>query len=61
MKNSSTTLQRDMAETQARKAIQKIKEWSKQNYPGLAAAARSRIIMECLIELTEEKKFLAAR
>ena len=61
MKNSTPSLQRDSAEIQARKAIQRIKQWSKQNYPGLATTARARLIMECLIEITEEKKFLAAR
>lgn len=60
MKNPSI-LQQDTAEMQAQKAIRKIKKWARDRYPGLASSRRARLILECLIELTEEQRLLAAR
>lgn len=56
MKNSNPTLRNE--EFHAKKAVQKIQSWIERKYPGLAASAKTKMIIECLIELTEEKKFL---
>ena len=59
MKNQIQTSRRETAELQAKNAIQKIHNWTEKNYPRLAAVTRSRLIIECLIEMAEERKYLA--
>ena len=60
MKNLTKTMHTECApELQASKAIQRIQKWVEEHYPRLASVAKSRLIIECLIELTEEKKLLA--
>lgn len=54
MKNPNQTLRKE--EFQAKKAIQQIQDWIEKKYPRLAASAKTRMIIECLIEITEEKK-----
>lgn len=49
------------AEKHAQKAILQIQKWVEKKYPSLAGAAKAKIIIECLIEVTEEKKFLSAQ
>jgi len=56
MKNPNPELRKE--DFQAKKAVQKIQSWIEKKYPGLAASAKTKMIIECLIELTEEKKFL---
>lgn len=60
MKNLNSFRQDLSGEKQAQIAILQIKKWVEQRYPRLAYAAKTKMIMECLIELTEEKNFLAA-
>jgi hypothetical protein len=60
MKNQITSVRHDAADLQAKKAIHQIQKWIEKKNPRLAAAAKTRLIIECLIELTEERKFLAA-
>lgn len=56
MKNPNQTLHKE--EFHAKKAVQQIQSWIEKKYPRLAASAKTQMIIECLIELTEEKKFL---
>ncbi len=48
-------------EFQAAKAIQQIQLWMEKKYPKLAASAKTKMVIECLIELTEERKLVAAQ
>jgi len=57
MKNPNQTLHSE--EFHAQKAVQQIQEWIEQKYPRLTANTKTRILVECLIELTEERKFQA--
>ena len=57
MKNPNQTLRKE--ESHAKKAVQQIQTWMEKKYPKLANSAKTKMIIECLIELTEEKKFLA--
>lgn len=57
MKDPNQTLRKE--EFQAKKAVQQIQTWMEKKYPRLANAAKTKMIIECLIELTEEKKFSA--
>lgn len=60
MKNQIPSLQHEAsAELQAKKAIQQIQKWIENRYPKLAATSKAQMIIECLIELTEERKFMA--
>ena len=60
MKNQTPSVQHGVsAELQAKKAIQQIQKWIEKKYPKLAAAAKTQMIVECLIELTEERRVLA--
>jgi hypothetical protein len=62
MKNPNQTLQHEgVAELQAKKAIQRIKQMVEDQYPVLPTVSKFKLILECLIEATEERKFLAAR
>ena len=62
MKNLSnrSSLKDSSADIQAKKAIQRIQKWVEKKYPLAATAFKTRLIVECLIELTEEKKYMAA-
>jgi hypothetical protein len=59
MKDQIQTTHREIAEVQAKKAIQRIFNWTEKKYPRLAEITRSRLIFECLIEMAEERKYLA--
>ena len=60
MKNQHQTLQKDSkSHVQAKKAIQNIQKWMDKRYPVMASITRSKLILECLIELNEEKQYLA--
>ncbi|HEY0355616.1 MAG TPA: hypothetical protein VGC29_05395 [Flavisolibacter sp.] len=59
MKNQTKSSRRETAELQAKKAINRIQNWTEKNYPRLAEITRSRLIIECLIEMAEERKYLA--
>ena len=62
MKKQSHTLQPEsFEEFQAKKAIQQIQLWIEKKHPRLAASAKTKMIIECLIELTEERKLIAAQ
>jgi hypothetical protein len=56
MKNPNQTLHNE--EFHAKKAVQQIQTWIEKKYPRLAASAKAKMIIECLIELTEERKVL---
>jgi hypothetical protein len=58
MKNPNQTFHKE--ESHAKKAAQQIQSWIEKKYPRLANSAKTKMIIECLIELSEEKKFLAA-
>jgi hypothetical protein len=61
MRNPNQNLQHEgVAELQAKKAIQKIKKMMEEKYPSMAAVSKTRLIIECLIEMKEEKKYLKA-
>lgn len=59
MKNPNQTFHKE--EFQAKKAVLQIQSWIEKKYPRLANSAKTRMIIECLIELSEEKKYLAAQ
>jgi hypothetical protein len=58
MKNPNQAFR--MEEFQAKKAVLQIQSWIERKYPRLANSAKTKMIIECLIELSEEKKFLTA-
>lgn len=60
MKDPIQTLRPEVAEEfHAKKAVQQIQSWIERKYPKLAASAKTKMIIECLIELTEERKLIA--
>lgn len=59
MKKQLSTLRTE--EFQAQKAVQQIQKWIEKKYPRLASSTKTKMIIECLIELTEERKFIAAQ
>ncbi|MGZ5190670.1 MAG: hypothetical protein ACXWCZ_06585 [Flavisolibacter sp.] len=60
MKNQHQTLQKDStSELRAKRAIQNIHKLMDKRYPVISSITRSQMIIECLIELNEEKRFLA--
>jgi hypothetical protein len=59
MKNYNSTLRKE--ESHAKKAVQQIQTWMEKRYPALAASVKTRMIVECLIELTVERKHIAAQ
>lgn len=62
MKNQIPSLRQDLsAERHAQKAVLQIQKWVEKKYPKLAASAKTKMIIECLIELTEERKFIGAQ
>jgi hypothetical protein len=58
MKNPNLIPHKD--EFHAKKAVVQIHNWIEHKYPRLKASTKTKMIIECLIELTEERKFLAA-
>lgn len=58
MKNPNHTPRRE--EFQAKKAVQQIQNWIENKYPRLTSSTKTKMIIECLIEITEERKFLAS-
>ena len=61
MKNPNQTQQHDsIAELQAKKAIERIKKMVEEKYPVMASVSKDRLIIECLIEVGEERRYLAA-
>ena len=51
MKNPNQTLQHEgVAELQAKKAIQRIKQMVEDQYPVLPTVSKFKLILECLIE-----------
>lgn len=58
MKNPNQTPRKE--EFHAKKAVQQIQSWIEKKYPRIASSAKTKMIIECLIELSEERKFLAA-
>ncbi len=61
MKNQLQEAPVATADVQAKKIIQKLQKWAEKKYPSLESVKRSRMIIECLIELAAEKKYLSAR
>ncbi|MGE5519725.1 MAG: hypothetical protein ACM3VS_07355 [Candidatus Dadabacteria bacterium] len=62
MKTPDQLLSKDpYAEQHAKTAIDKIQKWVEVRYPTLASVAKSRMIIECLIEIVEERKYIAAQ
>lgn len=60
MKNSISLLEHEgIARLKAHKAIQRIHKNIEDQYPNMAASARNRLIVECLIEMLAEKKYRA--
>jgi len=60
MKNQNQLLRYEVtAERKAKKAAQQIQKWIEKQYPRLASSAKTKMIIECLIELSEERKHLA--
>lgn len=56
MKNPNQSLRKE--EFHAKKAVQQIQIWIEKKYPRLASSEKTKLIIECLIELTEERRFL---
>jgi hypothetical protein len=56
MKNPNQSLPKE--EFHAKKAVQQIQTWIEKKYPRLASSEKTKLIIECLIELTEERRFL---
>lgn len=54
MKNLNHPLHSE--EFHAKKAVQQIQKWIEKKYPRLTAAVKTKMILECLIELSEERK-----
>jgi hypothetical protein len=62
MKNPNQALQHEgAAELQAKMAIRKIRKMIEEKYPVMSSVSKARLIMECLIEVSEERKYLAAQ
>jgi|GEM_PF-2272514 len=57
MKNPNLIPHKD--EFHAKKAVVQIQNLIEHKFPRLKASAKTKMIIECLIELTEERKFLA--
>ena len=61
MKNQTELLQQPDAALFALRAIKKIKEQAKKYYPRLDSSTRLSIVIECLIEVLEEKRHVTAQ
>jgi hypothetical protein len=58
MKNQTNQLQQQgQAETQARQAISHITKWVEERYPQISTSTKSRLIVQCLIEVTRERLY----
>jgi hypothetical protein len=57
MKSPNQTLRTE--EFKAQKAVQQIQKCIEKKYPGIAASVKMRMIIEFLIEITEERRVLA--
>jgi hypothetical protein len=55
------SMQNPYTEQHAKTAIEKIQNWVADRYPTLAEIAKSQIIVECLIEIDEERRFISAQ
>jgi len=61
MKNQTQTLQHEgSAQLQARMTIQRLQKIIGNRFPKLNEAARTRLIIECLIEFNEEQRLLVS-
>ncbi len=61
MKDLTQTLHHEgAAELQAKKAIQKIKKMVEERYPVMESVTKNKLIIECLIEVMEERRYRAA-
>jgi len=58
MKNQNQPLYTE--QMHAQKAVQQIQKWLEERYPRLTTSTKTRILIECLIELSEERKFQAS-
>ena len=58
MKNQNQSLHTE--QLHAQKAVQQIQKWLEERYPRLTTSTKTRILIECLIELSEERKFQAS-
>ena len=54
----SLTIQ-ESPETKARQALQHIQKWFEIYHPGMNTATKARLIVECLIEITEERRIIS--
>ena len=59
MKNQLVISVMESPEARARKAVQHIQKWFEENHPQATTAVKANLILECLIEVTEERKFLS--
>jgi hypothetical protein len=57
MKNPIQVLHKE--DSHAKNAVQQIQTWVEKKYPRLAGSVKTKMIIECLIELREESKFLS--
>ncbi|MFL5739161.1 MAG: hypothetical protein ACJ75B_03010 [Flavisolibacter sp.] len=61
MKNQTIVLPKQLAsEEKVQSAVKQIENWVEKNYPALSANQKSKLILECLIELATENKLIAA-
>jgi hypothetical protein len=58
MKNNTHSL---VAEMHATNALHQILQWVELNCTKMASATKSQLVLECLIEVNEERKFIAAQ
>ena len=62
MKSSNQPLVKEtISEVRAKRAVSRIQKWMEIHYPVLASTSKARLIIECLIEINEENKFLSAQ
>ena len=62
MKSSNQPLVKEtISEVRAKRAVSRIQKWMEIHYPVLASTSKARLIVECLIEINEENKFLSAQ
>jgi hypothetical protein len=60
MKNQQQSLLKDsMSEVRAKRAVRRLQKWMESQYPQITSALRSKLIIECLVEIAEERRFLA--
>jgi hypothetical protein len=60
MKHANQTRHNDgLTDLRAKMAIQRIQKFIEKRYPVMAPGHKTRLIIECLIELTEERNLIA--